>query len=145
MTPDQWFQIANPVALAGWLVLLASPFLPKWSDRIAGYAIPLALSVGYSALVLAFWSRAQGGFDSLANVGKLFETRELLLAGWVHYLAFDLFIGAWQVRIARAEGLRFALVVPCLVLTFLFGPAGLLAFLAIRLARGASKSETALA
>jgi len=145
MTPDQWFQIANPVALAGWLVLLASPFLPKWSDRIAGYAIPLALSVGYSALVLAFWSRAEGGFDSLANVGKLFETRELLLAGWVHYLAFDLFIGAWQVRIARAEGMRFVLVVPCLVLTFLFGPAGLLAFLALRLARGAPKSESALA
>jgi hypothetical protein len=145
VTPDLWFQIANPLALAGWLVLLASQLSPKWSNRIAGYVIPLVLSVGYAALILAFWSRAGGGFDSLANVERLFETRELLLAGWVHYLAFDLFIGAWQVRIARAEGMRFVLVIPCLVLTFLFGPIGLLLFLALRFALGARKTETAVA
>ncbi len=151
MTPDAWFQpdlgfqIANPVALAGWLVLLASPWMPKWSDRIAGNAIPILLSVGYCALILAFWSRAEGGFDSLANVEKLFETRQLLLAGWVHYLAFDLFIGAWQVRTARAQGISFLLVIPCLALTFLFGPIGLLLFSAIRLVRAAPKSETTFA
>jgi hypothetical protein len=58
---DILFQSANILALAGWLVLVLSPLSPRWSDRIAGLAIPVALSVGYTALVLAFWSRAPGG------------------------------------------------------------------------------------
>ena len=99
------------------------------ADRIAGLAIPALLAVAYTGLVLAFWSSAKGGFDSLDNVAALFQTRELLLAGWIHYLAFDLFVGAWIVRTARQAGVAFWLVVPCLALTFLFGPAGFLASL----------------
>jgi hypothetical protein len=56
----------------------------------------------------------------------------LLLAGWVHYLAFDLFIGSWQVRDSQQRGIGHLFVIPCLVLTFLFGPAGLLCYLALR-------------
>ena len=56
----------------------------------------------------------------------------VLLAGWVHYLAFDLLVGAWIVRTARAEGIPHWAVMPCLILTFLFGPAGLLAFAILR-------------
>jgi hypothetical protein len=59
----------------------------------------------------------------------LFTDRWLVLAGWVHYLAFDLFIGSWQVRDARRNHVPFLLVLPCLVLTFLFGPIGLLLYL----------------
>lgn len=135
MQPDTIFQVANPLALAGWAALLASPLVPRLADLVAGAIIPLLLSVAYAGLVLAFWSGAQGGFDSLANVALLFETPHLLLAGWLHYLAFDLFVGAWIVRTARAEAVGFLLVVPCLVLTFLFGPAGFLLFSAMRGAR----------
>jgi hypothetical protein len=135
MAPDALFQLANNVALAGWLVLLASPWLPVFADRVSGIAIPLLLSVGYAGLILAFWTRSEGGFDSLDNVALLFQTRGLLLAGWIHYLAFDLFIGAWSVRVARREGISFPLVVPCLALTFLFGPVGLLMFSALRFSR----------
>jgi hypothetical protein len=106
--------------------------MPRAAEWLAGIAIPLLLSVAYTAIVLAFWSRAEGGFDTLENVARLFASRELLLAGWIHYLAFDLFIGAWEVRTARAEGMNFLLVLPCLVLTFLFGPAGLLLFFMLR-------------
>jgi hypothetical protein len=135
MSADTMFQIANPIVLIGWLALLGSPFMPKVADRIAALGIPLLFSVAYAGLILAFWSSGQGGFDSLQNVALLFQTPELLLAGWIHYLAFDLFVGAWVVRTARDEGVAFWMVVPCLVLTFLFGPAGFLAFNAIRAAR----------
>ncbi len=135
MNPDVLFQYVNTIALLGWLTLLASPFLAAWTDRISGTLIPLLLAIAYTGLVLAFWSGAQGGFDSLANVEKLFQTRELVLAGWIHYLAFDLFIGAWEARTARAERIPFVVVVPCLALTFLFGPAGLLAFQSLRFVR----------
>ena len=94
--------------------------------------VPVLLSVAYAGLVLAFWSRAPGGFGSLAEVMALFTMPEIALAGWIHYLAFDLLVGAWEVRTARREGIAFLLVLPCLALTFLFGPAGFLAFSALR-------------
>ncbi len=132
MSPDQLFQLANPLALLGWLALLAAPLAPKVAQAIAATAIPLLLSLAYSGLVLAFWWRAPGGFSSLREVQALFTSPEIALAGWLHYLAFDLFLGAWQVRTARAEGIVHWLVIPCLILTFLFGPAGLLAFAMLR-------------
>ena len=135
MPTDTLFQTANMLALTGWIVLALSPLSPRWSDRISGLAIPLVLSAGYTALILAFWSRAPGGFDSLPNVMLLFTQPEIALAGWVHYLAFDLLIGAWIARMARAEGISHLLVLPLLALTFLFGPAGYLAFTLLRASR----------
>ncbi|MEE9375710.1 MAG: ABA4-like family protein [Rhizobiaceae bacterium] len=134
------FSAASILAMIGWLVLLASPFYPKWSDRISGYLIPLILSVGYVALLALSPSHDGGGFGSLAQVMKLFSYPDALLAGWVHYLAFDLFIGAWQCRTARAEGMKFWLVIPCLALTFLVGPVGLLTFAVLR--RGSLQLQT---
>jgi hypothetical protein len=141
MQPEQIFSIANLLALAGWLALLASPWAPLIAQRVSGLAIPAILSVGYAAIVLAYWSSAEGGFSDLAGVSALFETPMILLAGWIHYLAFDLFVGAWEVRVARRETIPFLLVVPCLALTFLFGPAGFLAFSILRAARGGFAPE----
>jgi hypothetical protein len=132
MNPDTIFQIASTTALAGWVVLLISPFIPKLADRISGLIIPALLSIAYTGLILAFFGSTEGGFDTLDNVMKLFTVREAVLAGWIHYLAFDLFIGAWEVRTGRADGMPFLLVLPCLPLTFMFGPAGLLLFIILR-------------
>lgn len=132
MPPDQMFQIANPLALLGWLALLASPLAPRAAQAVAAAAIPLLLSLAYAGLVLAFWWEAPGGFGSLPEVMALFTHPQIALAGWLHYLAFDLFLGAWEVRTARAEGIPHWAVIPCLILTFLFGPVGLLAFAILR-------------
>lgn len=132
MSLDLIFSASSMAAMSGWITLFASPWFPRFAERYAALAVPGLLSVAYAGLILAFWTRAEGGFDTLASVAQLFETRELLLAGWLHFLAFDLFVGAWEVRTARAEGIMFLLVVPCLVLTFLFGPIGFLIFLALR-------------
>jgi hypothetical protein len=75
------------------------------------------------------------GFDSLSNVMLLFTKPEIALAGWIHYLAFDLFVGSWEVRTARAERIPLLIVLPCLLLTFLFGPAGYLVFTGLRAVR----------
>jgi hypothetical protein len=134
MTPDALFQLTSPMAMLGWLTLVLAPLAPRLSDAIATLVIPALLSVGYTALILIHWSDAPGGFDSLANVMLLFTNPAVALAGWVHYLAFDLFVGAWITRTARAERIPHLLVLPCLVPTFLFGPAGFLAFIALRAA-----------
>ena len=148
MNADLLFSLSGSLAIAGWATLLAGALIPSatlrfWAQRIAGLAIPLLLSVAYAALVLAFWHGAPGGFDTLANVMRLFDTPQIALAGWIHYLAFDLFVGAWIARRAVEEGTGFVLVAPCLVLTFLFGPAGYLAFSALRAARTATRQSLA--
>jgi Domain of unknown function (DUF4281) len=56
----------------------------------------------------------------------------LLLAGWVHYLCFDLLVGCWEVRDAHGRGVPHLLVMPCLFLTFMFGPAGWLLYQGVR-------------
>jgi hypothetical protein len=143
VTPDTLFQIANPLALVGWIALASSPLAPRAAQLVAGTVVPLLLSAGYTAVVLAFWSSADGGFDSLANVARLFESRWLLLAGWVHYLAFDLLVGTWVVRTARQEGIAHLLVLPCLAATFLFGPAGYLLFQGLRASMKARRAAPA--
>jgi hypothetical protein len=132
MSPDQLFQLSSPLALLGWIALLLSPLAPRVAQGVAAAAIPLLLSLAYAGLILAFWWEAPGGFGSLPEVQALFTHPHIALAGWLHYLAFDLFLGAWEVRTARAEGIPHWAVIPCLILTFLFGPAGLLAFAILR-------------
>ncbi len=126
------FSVAGIVAMTGWGVLLVSPLIPKWSDWIAGIILPVALSLGYAMLAIFPSPDSGGGFGTLADVMKLFSYEQAALAGWVHFLAFDLFVGAWACRTARSEGVCFWLVAPCLPLIFLFGPVGLVVFQAIR-------------
>lgn len=135
METETLFQAANMVALAGWVVLIASPIMPTLADRVAGILIPGLLAIAYTTLILAFWTRAEGGFGGLAEVSLLFQTPELLLAGWIHYLAYDLFVGAWIVRRARSESVPFLVVLPILPLAFLFGPIGYLAWLGVTAVR----------
>jgi len=134
MTFDTLFSLTSMLAMAGWLFLLASPLLPTWSDRIAGLIIPAVLSVSYVVLLL-FFSSGNGGYGSLAQVTELFSQSSAVLAGWIHFLAFDLIIGAWICRTARGDGIAFWMVIPILIVTFLFGPAGFLAFLILRMFR----------
>ena len=93
----------------------------------------MLFSLAYVWLVVRHWG--PGGFGSLAQVEALFGVRELLLAGWLHYLAFDLFVGGWIATRAAELRLSSWLLVPMLALTFMFGPAGLLAYAVVRAAR----------
>ncbi len=140
MAAETVFQVVNMLALLGWVALALAWVAPVWAERVAGLSVPVLLAVAYSGLVLAFWTRAPGGFGSLGEVMALFTMPEIALAGWIHYLAFDLFVGAWEVRTARREGIGFLFVLPCLVLTFLFGPAGFLLFSTLRAARATQRS-----
>ncbi len=140
MTLELIFSLAGLLAMAGWLVLLASPLIPHWSDRISGYIIPLLLSAGYVTLILFFPSEGGGGFGSLTEVIDLFSNPYAMMAGWVHYLTFDLLIGAWMCRAARRDGVSYWLVAACLPLTFLFGPAGFFAFSIVRIWRRTAAS-----
>jgi hypothetical protein len=125
MTPDQVFTIVTPLAALSWLLLIV---VPRRSALVTGLIVPAVLAALYVALIASHWGGSDGGFSTLPDVARLFANRWLLLAGWVHYLCFDLLVGTWEVQDARTRGIRHLLVVPCLVLTFLFGPAGWLLY-----------------
>ena len=139
LTPDLLFSLANALALPAWALLVLAP---RW--RVTNL---LVLSGGWSAgLALAYAGLigghylgphgAEGGFGSLGQVAALFHDPWALLAGWVHYLCFDLFVGAWEARDAQHRGVPHGALVPALGLTFLFGPVGLLVYFGVRRAFG---------
>ena len=134
MTPGWMFSLANFTAMAGWLALAAGVVLKNTllRDLIAGRIFPLILSAAYTGLIALFWANSEGGFSSLDGVARLFSNPWLLLAGWVHYLAFDLVIGSMIARKTAEAGLPHFILLPILPLTFLFGPIGWLAFELVR-------------
>jgi hypothetical protein len=135
MTPERLFSLCNFLTLIGWLILILAGRM-RWAARmVTGVVIPLVIAILYAYLIAAHWGDTQGGFGTLDGVAALFSNRWLLLAGWIHYLAFDLFIGSWEVRDAQALGISHLIVIPCLVLTFMFGPVGLLLYFLIRTSR----------
>ena len=105
----------------------------RWvTDIVTGRVVPIALASVYAVVIAATFFGADGSFSSLDGVATLFANRWLLLAGWVHYLAFDLLIGTWEARDARERGVPHLLLVPCLFLTPMFGPPGWLAYVGVR-------------
>jgi len=135
MTAESAFSLLNTIAAAGWILLAVFPSRRWVTDIVTSVAIPALFAAVYVALLISTFGQAEGGFSSLAGVASLFREPWVLLAGWVHYLAFDLLIGNWEVRDSRARGIPHLLVVPCLVLTFLFGPAGWLLYTGLRTLR----------
>jgi len=119
------------ITIVAWLAMI---FLPRvrWTSTVVPVALPLLLALVYIVLVASTVPWREGGFSSLAAVKTLFDNPWALLAGWAHYLAFDLFIGGWEVRDAQRHGTPHLLIVPALVLTFLFGPAGWLLYMGLR-------------
>ena len=130
----QLFTIGNTIALAGWVLLILVPTWRGIAQAVSGVIIPALLGLAYTVLSAVWWSRSAGGFGSVEEVRALFGSTPILVAGWFHYLAFDLVTGAWIARDARREGLSHALVVPALLLTFMVGPIGYIAYLGLRTA-----------
>ena len=132
MSADQLFSICNVIAMTGWIILM---FFPMWKlrDRYVTSIIVILFSLIYTSIIA--WSFDPGIFESfgtLSGVASLFTNKFFLVAGWVHYLAFDLFVGAWIVRHARQHNINHWLTVPALLLTFMLGPVGYLFYFIMR-------------
>ena len=136
--PHIAFSAAGPLVLLGWAALLVSLFVPAIRDRVwlvTGWLIPGAIGLAYVALIAAGIGNVGGtDFGSIPEIRRVFADDSALAAGWFHYLAFDMFVGTMLARDGLEKGVPALLLVPPLILTFLFGPAGLLLYLVVRLA-----------
>jgi hypothetical protein len=132
MNPAQVFSIANTVAALQWILLIV---LPRWKITqwlIKHPVVPLLLAAIYCVYIAGFFSIEGGGFNSIEEVRLLFANDRLLLAGWVHYLAFDLLIGFSIMKSSQEKTVSHWLVIPCLIITFMFGPCGFLLYYIIQ-------------
>jgi len=122
--PAHLFHLFNLIAFVGWAILIG---FPDWRNTPKGIlnGVITALCVFYLILFLDYMKKgAAGGFDSLANVMLLFTNERAVLAGWIHYLAFDLFVGLWITLDARKIGLKRWVLIVIQLLTFMLGPIG---------------------
>lgn len=144
MTWETAFSIASLAAMLCWMALILLPRRWPVLDGLIRLVVPLGLAIAYSVLVLTHFFTGEGGFESLANVRLLFQSDAALLAGWIHYLAFDLLIGGWIAKESDALGVSRLIQAPILFATFMFGPLGWLLFQGVRLGQrmfGSTTSE----
>jgi hypothetical protein len=136
LAPAQIFSATNTIALLCWIALGISLFAPAmriWIQRITGYWVPGFFALVYLYCIwIGFRQTPDGGFGSIVAVRALFANDSALTAGWLHYLAFDLFVGTWIARQGTLERLHPLLLLLCLPVTFMLGPVGFLLYLIIR-------------
>ena len=126
MAPEIFFSIASTAAMIGWVLLILGPRRFAWFNMIPLWIIPGGLSAVYATLIFSRFSAAGGGFDSLENVMILMSSQWVMLAGWVHFLAFDLFVGAFMAARMDRVGVGRLVQAPILGTIFMLGPLGFL-------------------
>ncbi len=140
MSDAMFFAVINYAVLPFWLLLVVAP---SWAGTrlLVHSVVPMVLLGGTYAWLVATGAFTQdlpegASLTSFEGVILMFDVPKAVLAGWAHYLVFDLFVGAWIARDAARRSVSHWLVIPALILTLLLGPVGLLVYLLIRVVTG---------
>ena len=128
--------LINLSVLPAWILLIFAPRW-AWTDRLIHSGLyPVCLGLAYLAFMVGalFFGTNEDPVDfmTLEGIAAIFTHPFGILTAWVHYLVFDLFVGMWEARDARRRGLAHWKLVPCLFLTFMAGPIGLLLYFILR-------------
>ncbi|GAB3963280.1 ABA4-like family protein [Spirosoma harenae] len=142
MSPEAVFKLASALVLPQWLLMA---FAPRWIVTrwlMNTYAIPVIMGVIYIIYLFSGGLIDFNAFGTLPGVKNLFANSVdgVMLAGWVHYLAFDLIAGSVIVRDAQEKSIPHWFVIIPLFFCFMLGPVGLLLYWLIRFARTRSLS-----
>jgi hypothetical protein len=135
ISPSTMYLALNLGILPFWALMILLPHARITETLVHSVMMPLILGVTYAwllATALSMPAPEGAGFSSLEGLMKLFTVEMALVAAWSHYIVFDLFVGAWEARDAQRVGMNHLMLIPCLVLTLLVGPIGLLAYIMIR-------------
>ena len=129
MTAAQVFSMASVITLLMWILMITAPNWKVTQFLMQKRVVPIGLSVVYSLYVIQeLFSSGMMDFGTLSSVMKIFTKESAVLAGWLHYLAFDLLIGIWMLEQNKNIQISSLVIIPCLLGTFMFGPFGFLLF-----------------
>lgn len=134
---EEVFSAVSVLALIAWAGLAAvSCMVSGRAQRrilvLSGRVVPLLLCMAYSAMLAMYRGTTDGDFSSLAGVLVLLGSPGKMLGAWSHFLAFDLLVGHWQVTDALRTGRSRLPLLLGLPVTCMYGPLGLLVYLALR-------------
>lgn len=134
MSPDVVFQIASFLVMPQWLLMI---FAPRWSVTqflVRSFLIPVVLACFYAYYIFSGGPMDFSAFSTLAGVKGMFQSGGDggMLAGWIHYLAFDLMVGGVVLRDSQKRNIAQGWIVVPLVFCFMLGPIGLLVYWLLR-------------
>lgn len=139
------FKFANLLAMLAWAVLIFGPrreaLYSILFDGVVGlFSLFYAALLAYLLFIAPSTSGGGPDFTTIEGVRAAFAADAGLTLGWVHYLAFDLFVGLWIARNADEISLSRLAQAPILLATFIFGPFGLAIYLIVRRIHGARRA-----
>ena len=134
MNPDFLFLMFNGLALVCWLPLFIFPYHPMTLKYVQSFAVPIVFAIVYIFCLTntIVSSDMLHGLNTLDDLRVLFDNKWGFLTGWVHYLCFDFAIGSYIIIGSKKIRLQRAVVIGCLVLCFMLGPLGFLAYRAFK-------------
>ncbi|ARK10651.1 ABA4-like family protein [Fibrella sp. ES10-3-2-2] len=136
MSNEIAFSLANALVFPQWLLMLAAPnwSVTRWLTRTLIVPALLAVLYGYYLFTSTGGSLNFMSFATLKGVMTLFQQggEQVMLAGWIHYLAFDLVAGCWILRDAHQHSIAHGWLIPCLLFCFMLGPLGMLLYVVVR-------------
>jgi apolipoprotein N-acyltransferase len=135
---ERLFEWSSTAVLPFWLLMILLPRARVTERVMRAPVASVLLALLYAALVLPRMGTLLPllARPELPGVAALLGTPEGATIGWVHFLAFDLFVGRWAYLDSRERGVSAWAMAPVLLLTLLFGPLGLLAYLGVRALAG---------
>src|SRR5229473_2570014 len=122
------FRLSNVLVLPVWALMILLPRW-RWTTRIMrSPLVSAAPAVLYAALVLPrlgeIWPAVTR--PTLGGIAVLLGSPAGATVAWVHFLAFDLFVGRWIYLDSHERRISAWVMAPVLFLTLMLGPGGFL-------------------
>ena len=119
-----------------WVMMIAAPRW-QWTQRIVGSPfIVLPAALLYVILIgfaLSDMTTPLAEAFTLQGVTELLGSEAGATVGWIHFLAFDLFVGRWAYLDAQERNISHWFLAPTLFFILMLGPLGFSLYLLIRM------------
>ena len=135
------FNIFNSGILLFWMLIL---FFPKQSitQKVIAYPwVPLVIAFGYIYFMGMTSGTFSADFTSLNGLTKMFQNAnpQGVAVGWLHYLAFDFWVGCWMLKNSQEKGVKHLWMLVPMLFTFMLGPVGIIIYTLVLLLQGKLK------
>ena len=135
------FNIFNSGILLFWMLLL---FFPEQSitQKVTAYPwVPLVIAFGYIYFIGMTSGTFSSDFTSLNGLTEMFQNAnpQGVAAGWLHYLAFDFWVGCWMLKNSQEKGVKHLWMLVPMLFTFMLGPVGIIIYTLVLLLQGKLK------
>jgi len=124
------FNIFNSGILFFWILLLVFPKKVFTQKIIAFPWVPLVIAIGYVYFLSTTTGTFSADFSSLYGLTEMFQNAKPrgVAAGWLHYLAFDFWVGCWMLKNSQEKRVKHVWMILPLICTFMLGPLGIILY-----------------